>query len=81
MAQAEVKKEFEKKCVDIEEITLEIFPKKEEGAQTKKILKQPLKSRFSKLFKKAKLNAKYFEATIPIKKIKYQRSWKNLGVY
>ncbi|KKL04522.1 hypothetical protein LCGC14_2615210, partial [marine sediment metagenome] len=54
---------------------------KEETAQIIKIKKRPLKNRLSKLFKKAELNAKYFEETIPIKKMDYQRNWRNFGVF
>ncbi len=81
MAQTTTRKELKNIYVDIEEIIVKILPEKEETAQIIKIKKRPLKNRLSKLFKKAELNAKYFEETIPIKKMDYQRNWRNFGVF
>jgi len=70
MAQTTTRKELKNIYVDIEEIIVEILPEKEKTAQIIKIKKRPLKNRLSKLFKKAELNAKYFEEIIPIEKVK-----------
>jgi hypothetical protein len=59
-----------------------ILPKTEEDViepveVQKPIQKKSVKSKLSKLFKKAKLNPKYLEHTIPIEKVKSQVSYGN----
>ncbi len=52
-----------------------------EQASQVEIHKKPVKSRLSKLFKKSKFNAKYIEQLIPIKRLEYQRLYRDYGIY
>jgi len=40
-----------------------------------------VKENLRRLYKKAELNAKYFEHTYPIQKIKYQQVYRNYEIY
>lgn len=46
-------------------------------SQERKLVKKNLQ----RLYKKAELNAKYFEHTVPIQKIKYQQVYRNYEIY
>lgn len=76
MAQAAVKNSLVKNCVDVEKIILEMLPGQEAPIHIIKTEKKPLK-----LLKKAELNAKYLEETIPISKVDSQQYRRIYGVY
>ena len=73
---------FEIENVIITEEFLEKFPAIEEEHEIvkEKAEKTPIKKGLSKLFKKAKYNAKYLEETIPITKVKRNIHYRNYGI-
>jgi hypothetical protein len=83
MAHVSEKKSVKMNCVDVEQVNLEM---RLEQVKTKKITKpkqvekKPVKKILSKLFKKAELNAKYLEQTIPIHRLERQRVYRDYGL-
>jgi len=84
MAQAESKKRFEKNCVDVERVILDLY------AEEQKIIKcaeynnessKHANNGIKKLLRKAKLNTKYLEETVPISNISEQVYFRNYGLY
>lgn len=63
------------------EICIECEENKVEPEREKEVHRVPLKKRLSKLMRKSKYNAKYIEQVIPIQKAKYERVYRNYGIY
>ena len=82
MAHEAINKTVRMNCVDVEQINLEMRLEQEKTLTPVKkieIEKKPVKKRLLKLFKKAELNAKYPEHTIPIQRLERQRVFRDYG--
>jgi hypothetical protein len=83
MAHVSGKKSVKMNCIDVEQINHELRVEqiKAQGKiKPEQTEKQPVKKRLSKLFKKAKLNAKYPEEVIPIQRVEWQRVQRDYGL-
>ncbi|MHA2037952.1 MAG: hypothetical protein ACW972_09940 [Promethearchaeota archaeon] len=83
MAHVSEKKSVKMNCVDVEQVNLEMRLEQVKIIKTikpKQVEKKPIKKRLSKLFKKAKLNAKYLEHVIPIQRVEQQRAYRDFGL-
>ncbi|MHA2391430.1 MAG: hypothetical protein ACXAEX_05635 [Promethearchaeota archaeon] len=88
MSQQVEKKYVRVDCCETEQEALEKHLKKEMAqAKAEEFLTRlnkehkPVKKGLRKLFKKAKMNAKYLEHTVGIQKVKYQQVYRNNGIF
>ncbi|MHA1932978.1 MAG: hypothetical protein ACW96X_10580 [Promethearchaeota archaeon] len=83
MAHVSEKRSVKMNCVDVEQVNLEMRLEQtinSELTKSKQLERKPVKNRLSKLFKKAELNAKYYEQTIPIHHLERQRVYRDYGL-
>jgi hypothetical protein len=84
MVEVLLKKKALEDLFEIEDLViLEELPTVEEGYELVKVKleKKPLKKALSKLFKKAKYNAKYLEEMVEVNKIKRNIHYRNYGLF
>jgi hypothetical protein len=84
MAHEAKKKAVRMNCVDVDQINLEMRLEQEKTFEKKKnidVYKQPKNKQMRRLARKAKLNPRYLQDTIPIRQLDYQRNFRNYGLH
>ena len=84
MAHEARKKAIRMNCVDVEQINLEMQLEQERAIERDKevkINKESKNKQMLRLMKKAELNPKYFEETISIRRLDYQRNFRIYGFH
>ena len=84
MAHETRKKAIRMNCVDVDQINLELRLEQEKTIDEEreiKVYREPIKKQMLRLIKKARLNPKYLEEVISIRRLDYQRNFRNYGIH